>query len=135
MVEEKKKDSPFDILSFLFLIFPNFWNFDHPPLNYDIETSKMKRCSHGTDQTHTIEQVCINQVRKETYLTWIRHQCKFSFQLQGSYVSPRKNSPNLTGVCVTESSKKRSLSWSSRQKKYIWTKYICYTSLFRGVCG
>ena len=69
LIDKKEKkvhlaifDSPPFKLPYLFL------NFDHLPVNSDLETSKKELCSHDTNTKLTALNRYSNQVRKETYL-------------------------------------------------------------------
>ena len=88
-----------------------FWNFDHLPVNSDLETNKKELCPHNTDLKLKPLNLYSNQVRKETYLAWIRHECKSSFQLKCSYVSCRRNSSNLSGVQLRSLKSAKKDSW------------------------
>ena len=109
---KKKKILPFWYLVILFVIPTPFAILI---ISHEIPTIKPvkdKLCFPYTDPTYTNKQVYSNQFRKETYLTWILHQCKSIFQLECSYVSCRRNYPNLSRVQVTESSENR-YAWSA----------------------
>ena len=45
-----------------------FSNFDHLPVNSDLETNKKELCPHNTDLKLKPLNMYSNQVRKETYL-------------------------------------------------------------------
>ena len=123
LVNEKEKRTPplvFD--SPLFWLSHPFWNFNHLPINSGLETIR-KRAVFPRDcpKTQTIVRYS-NQARKKAYLAYLAYLAYF--QLKCSYVSFKRNSLNVRGVQVTESSIKEKIS----------INYICYTSLFKGIC-
>ena len=64
---KKKEILPLILDSAPFWHAHSFWNFDHPTVNYDFETSEMEVFQQHRIKNHAIEQLRYNnQVRKET---------------------------------------------------------------------
>ena len=116
MIDKKEKKTPHLIFDYPpFWNSHPFWNFDHSPVNYELETSK-KRAVPTTLTQKSHHWMCI-VIRLEKRHKWPKFAISVSPAFTWSEAVSHRNSPNIRGVQVPESSSLRD-TWSSRQKNF-----------------